>query len=52
MDCLIVLNRGMSRDPEYYHDPEEFYPERFEERPDLPDPRKFVFGFGRRLAVT
>jgi len=28
---------------------DEFVPERYEERTDLPDPRDVVFGFGRRI---
>ncbi|KAL0952779.1 hypothetical protein HGRIS_007003 [Hohenbuehelia grisea] len=28
--------------------PDQFYPERYVEEPDLPDPRNMVFGFGRR----
>lgn len=38
----------MSRDPRNYKDPELFNPDRFlSEDPEL-DPRKYVFGFGRR----
>lgn len=42
----------MSRDPAYFPDPENFYPERFllngQLNPAIRDPAKFVFGFGRR----
>jgi len=45
--------RSMSRDPSIYPEPEEFLPERYEgmdaETAKLTDPRKFVFGFGRRV---
>lgn len=37
----------MAHDPENYHDPFTFKPERFLGEPEL-DPRLFVFGFGRR----
>ncbi|KAI0145193.1 cytochrome P450 [Xylariaceae sp. FL1272] len=43
-----------THDPERYHDPFEFKPERFlqgeapESGPE-PDPKQFVFGFGRRI---
>lgn len=42
----------MSHDPENYHDPFAFKPERFlrenGRKPEL-DPRTIAFGFGRRL---
>lgn len=44
--------RAMSRDSALYPDPEAFRPERFEgldaDATSLLDPRKYVFGFGRR----
>jgi len=43
----------MSRDERVYPRPEEFRPERFHnldhETADLLDPRRFSFGFGRRI---
>lgn len=42
----------MSRDVEQYSDPDTFLPERFEamspQEANKKDPRKYVFGFGRR----
>lgn len=41
----------MTHDPEMYHDPFEFKPERFlgeDGRPAEMDSRSVVFGFGRR----
>ncbi|EIW58796.1 cytochrome P450 [Trametes versicolor FP-101664 SS1] len=51
---LIIVNQwAMSRDPAYFPDPENFYPERFllngQLNPAIRDPAKFVFGFGRRI---
>ncbi|TEA15638.1 O-methylsterigmatocystin oxidoreductase [Colletotrichum sidae] len=44
-----------AHDPEVYKDPMEFRPERFLEGPQgrkpEPDPRKYVFGFGRRVCA-
>lgn len=42
----------MSRDPSVYYDPDVFRPERYEEMDadavKAADPRRYVFGFGRR----
>ncbi|OSX66494.1 hypothetical protein POSPLADRAFT_1053131 [Postia placenta MAD-698-R-SB12] len=51
---MIVPNVwAMSRDSALYPDPEAFRPERFEgldaNATSLLDPRKYVFGFGRRI---
>ncbi|KAG2140991.1 cytochrome P450 [Suillus clintonianus] len=47
--ATIVPNiYSMSRDKEMYPDPLEFRPERFLGPSPQLDPRKFVFGFGRR----
>ncbi|KAI0202311.1 cytochrome P450 [Astrocystis sublimbata] len=50
--CLMLRVRHFTHDPEVYHDPMAFIPERFiagnTEKPE-PDPEKFVFGFGRRI---
>lgn len=47
----LIVGRQMSHDPENYHDPFTFKPERFLEengrKPEL-DPRTIAFGFGRR----
>ncbi|KZT02583.1 cytochrome P450 [Laetiporus sulphureus 93-53] len=60
LDChipggtMIVPNIwAMTRNSQLYSDPETFRPERFDELDsstvDLHDPRKLVFGFGRRI---
>ncbi|TFY58883.1 hypothetical protein EVJ58_g6128 [Rhodofomes roseus] len=40
---------AITRDPEYYEEPDVFKPERFLSANPERDPRDFVFGFGRRL---
>ncbi|KAF8665749.1 hypothetical protein AX16_000197 [Volvariella volvacea WC 439] len=49
---LVIPNIWkLTHDPKVYRDPFVFDPDRFiasEERPAEPDPREFVFGFGRR----
>lgn len=50
---FITNTWAMSRDPGLYPDPEVFRPERFEEMDaetaSARDPRKYTFGFGRRI---
>lgn len=51
---MIVTNIwAMGRDPSLYSEPDEFLPERFQEvdaeKAASQDPRKYVFGFGRRI---
>ncbi|KAF8597601.1 cytochrome P450 [Ceratobasidium sp. AG-I] len=36
-------------DPEHYHSPNTFDPSRFLGANPAPDPRKYIFGFGRRI---
>ncbi|KAF8921315.1 cytochrome P450 [Mucidula mucida] len=49
---MIPNSWGVLHDPQLYPEPFEFQPERYsaEKDDDLnPDPRKFVFGYGRRV---
>lgn len=51
----MIVKRAILHDECLYHDPERFYPERFEEKmtPELEklrDPFNYAFGFGRRYA--
>ncbi|KAH9834644.1 cytochrome P450 monooxygenase [Rhodofomes roseus] len=56
-DTIVIANIwAMTRDPQYYDDPEEFRPERYLDdsnntcKPaELQDPQELVFGFGRRI---
>ena len=48
----IDVRRWFTHDPARYPDPMTFRPERFIETPDHkaePDPRNFIFGYGRRI---
>ncbi|CEL58892.1 O-methylsterigmatocystin oxidoreductase OS=Aspergillus flavus GN=ordA PE=3 SV=2 [Rhizoctonia solani AG-1 IB] len=40
---------GMLHDPAYYSSPYEFLPDRYLKSAPDPDPRKYIFGFGRRV---
>ncbi|KAG8695405.1 hypothetical protein FRC08_007853 [Ceratobasidium sp. 394] len=40
---------GMLHDPEQYESPMDFNPDRFLKSTPEPDPRKYIFGFGRRV---
>ncbi|KAF3767438.1 putative cytochrome P450 oxidoreductase [Cryphonectria parasitica EP155] len=46
---LLPAVHWFSRDPDVYHDPETFKPERYLAPHSEPDPSSFVFGFGRRI---
>jgi hypothetical protein len=46
---LLANEWWFTRDPEVYHDPENFKPERYMAPHHEPSPGNFVFGFGRRV---
>ncbi|GLI82181.1 hypothetical protein PoHVEF18_010587 [Penicillium ochrochloron] len=49
---IIAVIWSFTHDPDRYHDPSTFKPERFlpgNDRPPEADPRAYVFGFGRRV---
>ncbi|KIJ63854.1 hypothetical protein HYDPIDRAFT_59396, partial [Hydnomerulius pinastri MD-312] len=52
-DATVIPNLwAMLHDPEVYHNPEEFNPERYlptETRDACPDPSRVMWGFGRRI---
>ncbi len=53
----IICNRAMTRDEQIYPEAELFNPDRFMDQngteADQPDPKDFIFGFGRRqVALT
>jgi hypothetical protein len=50
----IICNRAMTRDEQIYPEAELFNPDRFMDmEADQPDPKDFIFGFGRRqVALT
>jgi cytochrome P450 len=48
--AMILPSIGwFSQDPTVYHKPKSFKPERYFEPYNEPNPRSFVFGFGRRI---
>lgn len=51
----LSFTRGMTRDETTYNSPEEFHPERFQDLhnsvTEVIDPRRIVFGFGRRCVT-
>ncbi|TCD67439.1 Protein pns1, partial [Steccherinum ochraceum] len=55
--CTLIPNAwGMCRNPEHYHEPERFNPDRYFDKdgnidPDVLDPTMLTFGFGRRICV-
>ncbi|KAG9077645.1 hypothetical protein FRC06_008788, partial [Ceratobasidium sp. 370] len=44
-----TINRGMLHNPEQYESPFNFNPDRFLKSSPEPDPRKYIYGFGRRV---
>ena len=53
---VTTFTRAMLHDPTVYPNPEEFVPGRFLKdgrlNPDIRDPTRIAFGFGRRLVQT
>ncbi|KAG9083585.1 hypothetical protein FS749_005916 [Ceratobasidium sp. UAMH 11750] len=48
--CTVApLGMAMLRDPKHYLSPNTFDPTRFLKANPDPDPRKYIFGFGRRV---
>jgi cytochrome P450 len=48
--AIIFANTwGIFKDPSLYEKPDEFNPERFLKNADIPDPKSFAFGYGRRV---
>lgn len=43
------MHRGILHNPQTYQDPYLFRPERYLQKKPEPDPRKYIFGFGRRV---
>ena len=48
---LLTSTWWLTRDPQVYHDPEEFKPERYFAPFQEPDPASFIFGIGRRICT-
>ncbi|KAG8743732.1 hypothetical protein FRC10_011514 [Ceratobasidium sp. 414] len=46
---INVIKRGMLHNPEQYESPFDFNPDRFLKSSPEPDPRKYIYGFGRRV---